>query len=88
MIQKAENPIMARSELNSILIKDALLQPEYGTIRTTSALFGISRTVIFRLLAEGQISAIHYKQAGTCKGVRLVNLQSVRDHLQSFATGK
>ena len=68
-------------------IKDALLQPEYATIRVTSALFGISRTQIFKLLAAGQITSIHYKQAGAKKGMHLISLQSVRDHLQSFATG-
>jgi hypothetical protein len=77
-----------RSERNSILIKDAVMQPEYGTIRTTSALFGLSRTNLFRLLAEGQISSIHYKQTGGRKGVHLIELETVRAYLRTLATGK
>jgi hypothetical protein len=76
------------SELHRISIKDALLQPEYATIRVTTALFGLSRTQIFRLLAEGQISSIHYKQAGSRKGVRLIDLASVREHLKTFTAEK
>lgn len=79
---------LADSGSNRILIKDAAMLPEYATVRTTSSLFGLSRTVLYRLMAEGQISYIHYKQLGTSKGVRLIALQSVRDYLQTFATGK
>jgi hypothetical protein len=79
---------LAGSGLSGIFIKDAPLQPEFATVRTTSALFGLSRTQIFRLLAEGQISSVHYKQIGARKGVRLIELQSVRDHLRSFAGKK
>jgi hypothetical protein len=79
---------LADSGSNRILIKDAAMQPEYATIRTTSALFGLSRTVLYKLMAKGQISYIHYKQLGTSKGLRLIALQSVRDHLQTFASVK
>jgi hypothetical protein len=73
------------SELNRISIKDVVLQPEFATVRVTSALFGLSRTQLFKLMTEGKINAIHYKQAGSKKGVRLIDLASVRQHLKTFA---
>lgn len=76
------------SEHNSISIRDALAQPEYAKVRVTSAIFGLSRTQLFRLLHEGKITSVHYKQAGARKGVQLINLQSVRNHLQGLVTGK
>jgi hypothetical protein len=73
------------SELHRISIKDAVLQPEYATIRVTCALFGLSRTQIYKLLNAGSIDAIHYKETDNQKGVRLVDLASVRQHLKTFA---
>jgi hypothetical protein len=73
------------SELNRMGVKDVLLQPEYASIRVTSALFGLSRTMIFKLLAENKIKSVHHKLPGTQKGVHLVALESVRAHLRSLA---
>jgi hypothetical protein len=71
-------------ELNRILAGKALLQPEYATIRTTTALFCIPRTELFRLIAEDKIRSIHYKKAGAEKGVRLIHLGSLRAFLETF----
>jgi len=79
---------VAQSDSTGILYKDALAQPEFATVRTTSANFGLSRTVLYRLMLEGQISWVHFKQAGARKGIRLINLQSLRNHLQTMATEK
>jgi hypothetical protein len=65
--------------------KAAALQPEWATIRTITALFGLSRTEIFRLIAKKKLVSIHYKTEETAaKGVRLVELNSVRDFLRSL----
>jgi hypothetical protein len=73
------------SELHRMDVRDVLLTPEFAPIRVTSALFGLSRTMIFSLLAKGRIKSVHHKEPGTKKGVRLIELQSVRDYLRSLA---
>jgi hypothetical protein len=79
-------PNTAVSELNKLLVrKAAALPPEFGTIRTVTAIFGLSRTAIFRLIAQKKIISIHYKTRPTArKGVRLIDLSSVRTFLKSF----
>jgi hypothetical protein len=79
-------PNKAVSELNDLLVrKAAALPPEWGKIATVTALFGLSRTEIFRLIAKKKIVSIHYKtEANARKGVRLVELGSVRDFLRSL----
>jgi len=76
------------NELNRILIGGAVLQPEYATIRTATALFGIPRTEFFRLIAEDKIRSIHYKKEGAEKGVRLIHLGSLRTYLETFGESK
>jgi hypothetical protein len=59
--------------------------PEYATIRGTSALFGLSRTELFDLIAKNKITSVHpIKETSKRKGIRLVELASVRRYLRSL----
>jgi hypothetical protein len=80
-------PNSALAELNQmLLVRGITLPPEYATIQVTSQIFGLSRTEIFRLNAEKKIVSIHYKtRPGARKGVRLIQLDSVRSLLQTLA---
>jgi len=78
-------PNSAVTELNRILVGGAILQPEYATIRIATALFGIPRTELFRLITEDKIRSIHYKKKGSKKGIRLIRLDSLRAYLETFA---
>ena len=71
-------------ELNRLLVGGAVLQPEYATVRTTTALFGVPRTELFRLIAEDKVRSIHYRKEGARKGVRLIHLGSLRTYLENF----
>jgi hypothetical protein len=65
--------------------KEHSIQPEYATIRGTSALFGLSRTELFDLIATKKIVSVHaVKPTSKRKGLRLVELASVRRYLQSL----
>jgi hypothetical protein len=71
----SERPILVR--------KADVLPPEWGTVRTVTAIFGLSRTEIFRLIAEKKLVSIHYKtRAQARKGIRLIELGSVRSFLR------
>jgi hypothetical protein len=71
-------------ELNRLLAGKALLQPEYANVRTTTALFGLSRTELFRLIAQDKIRSIHYRKQGAKKGIQLIHLGSLRAYLETF----
>jgi hypothetical protein len=61
------------------------LSPEFAHIRTVSAIFGLSRTEIFTLIADKKIRSILYKsKTATKNGKRLVDLSSVREYLRSL----
>jgi hypothetical protein len=66
-------------------IKVASLQPEYGTIKTATFLFGLSRSEIFDLIKAQKIESIHYKKKAEAeRGIRLIKLDSVREYLHSL----
>jgi hypothetical protein len=65
--------------------KAAALPPEWGTVRTVTAIFGLSRTEIFRLIAQKKLISVHYKtRAEARKGIPLIELNSVRSFLRSL----
>ena len=78
-------PNRAVTDLSQLLVRAAELQPEWGTIRTVTALFGLSRTAQFRLITQRRIRSIHVRPEGKQKGLRLIELSTVRAYLRSFA---
>ena len=64
----------------------AVLQPEYATVKSVASVFGLSRTEPWRLMDAGQIRLIHYKSnPDSAKGVRLIELSSLRAYIETFA---
>lgn len=61
------------------------MQPEYGDHHTARALFGLSRTHLYRLAAEGSIRTVSVCRPGATKGRRLFDCASIRALLQSSA---
>jgi hypothetical protein len=74
-------------ELNKLLVRGALLQPEYAKVQVACAIFGIPRTEMFRLISgpNPKVDSVHYKKPGAQKGIRLVKLSSLRAHIETFA---
>jgi hypothetical protein len=74
----------AESERPAAVFKTNVLSPEWATVRTVTAIFGLSRTEIFRLIAEKKLVSVHYRTRATArKGIRLIELESVRNFLRS-----
>lgn len=61
-------------------------QPEWARVPEVIRLFGIKRTVLFRMIAEGQIKSVNLCRRGCVKGVRIINCDSVRALLEKIAT--
>jgi hypothetical protein len=61
-------------------------QPEWARVPEVVRLFGIKRTVLFRLISERQIKSVNLCRRGCVKGVRIINCDSVRALLEKIAT--
>jgi hypothetical protein len=58
-------------------------EPEYERIPTICRRFGVSRPFVFASFHQG-VKSIHVKRPGASKGIRLVNVKSMREFLLSF----
>jgi hypothetical protein len=62
-----------------------VLVPEYADVPGVYALFGLKRSLLYALMAEGRIKSISLKEPGERSGKRLINVASVREYLASKA---
>ncbi len=55
--------------------------PEFGRVPDVERIWGIKRGLLYLLLKHGDIKSVVIRRKGARTGVRLIHLQSVRDHL-------
>jgi hypothetical protein len=60
------------------------LEPVYLRISQASYVYGISRTRLFALIAEGKIKSRYLIQPGNSRGIRLLEEKSLRQYVESF----
>jgi hypothetical protein len=63
---------------------ESAFEPVYVKVSTAAFMFGLSRTRLFKLLAEGKIKTRYVVQPGNNRGIRLVELASLRAYIESF----
>ena len=56
---------------------------EYGRFHDVKAQFGLTRSTCYELIWAGKIKSCVIKRKGARHGIRLINLQSVRDLLKA-----
>jgi hypothetical protein len=79
-------PNSSTLDVHKTLSGSAPLQPELVNVRTAEALFGLSRAELWRVMDSHKIDWIHYKtNPDAKKGIRLINLESLRTYLRSFS---
>ncbi|MHC1764728.1 MAG: hypothetical protein AB9869_10565 [Verrucomicrobiia bacterium] len=59
--------------------------PEFGRVTDCTRLFGLKRGTLYNLLADGKIKGVLLRVRGQKSGVRLIDLQSVRDFINQSA---
>ena len=57
--------------------------PEFGRMRDVEKVFGIKRGTAYNLLAQGKIRGVVLRTTGEKSGMRLIDMQSVRDYIRS-----
>jgi len=61
-------------------------KPEWGRIPDVIRLFGIKRTHLFQLIAEGKIKSVSLRKRGNARGIRIISCDSVRTMLETLAS--
>ncbi len=56
--------------------------PEWVRVSDARPLWGLTRTVVYRLIADGHIRSICLRQPGRATGIRLLSAESVRAYLR------
>ena len=75
------------AELNRQLRTADRIEPEYLKVDDCHHAFGLSRGFLFPLLISGQIRSVHIKQPGRSRGIRLVDVKSLREYLARYEVG-
>ena len=75
----------AKHKLSSTFRVDPVeLKPVYFRISQASYVYGISRTRLFALIAEGKIKSRYLVQPDNSRGIRLIEEKSLRNYIESF----
>jgi len=62
-------------------------EPEYADSPGAKALFGLGRSYLYRLHADGLIQGVSLRKRGQTKGKRLWNVDSIRRYLSAAMKG-
>jgi len=63
-------------------------QPEFADHHTARALFGLSRSYLYKLTTQRKIRSVSIREPGALKGKRLFDCASIRTFLGSSAVGQ
>lgn len=67
--------------------QDTPLKPEWVRPAQATQIFGIGRTKIYELIADGKIKSASIKPRGSVKGTRLISYDSLASFVESHIEG-
>jgi hypothetical protein len=73
-----------RDRVASVAAIKLELEPRYLRVSQASYCYGISRTRLFALIAEGKVKSRYLVQPGNSRGIRLIEEKSLREYVESF----
>jgi hypothetical protein len=62
------------------------LEPRWLKVNAAVSYSGISRAVLYRILAEGRIRSSSLRSRGALRGIRLIDKASLDAYIESYAT--
>ena len=62
-----------------------VLQPEWLRVNDAVMAFGLSRPHLFKAILLGKVNSVHVKRSGAKKGIRLIEVESLRNYIRTFA---
>ena len=66
---------------------DRPIRPEWGDYRMVRQYYGLSRSTLYLLSAEGKIRTSSLRTRGRVRGKRLFDMDSIAAFIESLATG-
>lgn len=63
------------------------LKPEWIRPKDVPKYFGLGRSTTYALLAEGKVKSVSMRKRGQRHATRLISYDSLRNYLESMATG-
>lgn len=67
--------------------RQGVLKPEWIRPKDVPRLFGIGRSRVYEMIAEGRIKTVSLRQRGQKHGTRLISYDSLAAYLESLAEG-
>ena len=61
------------------------LRPEWLRIPDAVKLYGIGRSSLYELIAEGKIKSVCLRQRGSTRGIRLLSADSLSKYIEGLA---
>ena len=55
--------------------------PEFGRVNDVKRIFGVKRGILYRWIKDRKVKSVCIRERGNKQGVRLIHLQSVREHI-------
>jgi len=62
-----------------------VIQPEWLRVNDAVMAFGLSRPHLFRAIVQDRVKSVHIKNPGAKRGIRLIEVESLRDYIKTFA---
>jgi len=62
------------------------IQPEWLRIPDATRVSGVGRSTLYELLGSGSVKSVLLRKRGCQRGIRLINADSLRAYIESFAT--
>ena len=86
MERRVVNPLLRSEILQDAHAGTVNLEPRWLKVDAAVNYSGISRAVLYRILAEGKIRSSSLRSPGALRGIRLIDRASLDAYIESFAT--
>ena len=70
------------------MVTQTCARPEWGDSKKAKAIFGLSRTSLYRLASAGRIKSASLRERGQAKGKRLFSMDSIADYIEKQAASE
>ena len=83
--ENRERPTLVTSEIELASANIPVARREWLRIPEATRCFGIGRSSIYELIAEGKIKSASIRKRGNVRGIRLVSADSLSHYIESQA---
>jgi hypothetical protein len=71
--------------VNANQITDTPVKPEWLRLPLATSIFGIGRSKLYEMIADGKIKSVSLRERGQTKGTRLISYDSLAEYIENQA---